>query len=353
MDKALVEILADPASGEALELEPGAVDGDGEVVEGALRSPDGRSYTIKDGIPRFVEIADAGQQQTADTFGYKWQQRDSYDSPGFREFAMGWFLERYGFGSEQELRDFFRDRRLTLDAGCGSGFSSSLWMTPGWRDGSDAEWVGLDISAAIDVAQERLGDVGGAHFVQGDVSNPPFRGETFDAILSEGVLHHTPSTQGALKALAAALAPGGELLFYVYRKKGPVREFADDSIRDALSSLSPEEAWAALRPLTALGQSLAELKATVEVPEDIPYLGIEAGTYDVQRLVYWHFLKLFWNPELGFEENNHVNFDWYHPEYAHRQTEDEVRGWCADLGLEIFHLNAQESGFTVRARKRA
>ena len=141
MDKGLVEILADPVSGEALELEPRIVD-DGEVVEGALRGAGGRSYAIKDGIPRFVEIEDPGQQQTADTFGYKWQQRDSYDSPGFREFALGWFLERYGFGSEQELRDFFRGRRLTLDAGCGSGFSSSLWMTAGWRDGSDAEWIG-------------------------------------------------------------------------------------------------------------------------------------------------------------------------------------------------------------------
>ena len=351
MDRALLEILTDPTSGEVLELEAAVVTDDDKILEGELRAPSGSVYTIKDGIPRFIAIEDRGQQQTADTFGYKWQQRDSYDSPGFREFAMGWFLERYGFDSETALRDFFRGQRLTLDAGCGSGFSSSLWMTPGWRNGSDAEWVGLDISAAIDVAQDRLGTVGGAQFVQGDVSSPPFRAGTFDAILSEGVLHHTPSTRGALEALADALAPGGELLFYVYRKKGPVREFADDSIRGALSNLSPEESWAALRPLTALGKSLAELNATVEVPEDIPYLGIQAGTYDVQRLVYWHFLKLFWNPELGFEENNHVNFDWYHPEYAHRQTEDDVRQWCAELELEIFHLVAQDSGFTVRAKK--
>jgi arsenite methyltransferase len=351
MDKALLNILADPVSGATLELGSEVLNGDADVVTGELRSADGHSYSITDGIPRFVEIEDRGQRQTAETFGYKWGQRDSYDSPGFREFALGWFLERYGFQSEDELRAFFRNHRLTLDAGCGSGFSSSLWMSPGWSEGSDAEWVGLDISVAIDVAQERLGTVGGAHFVQGDVARPPFRPQTFDAILSEGVLHHTPSTKAALSALAKALAPGGEVLFYVYRKKGPIREFADDSIREALSGLSPEQAWDALRPLTALAQSLAELEANVEVPNDIPYLGIEAGTYDVQRLVYWHFLKLFWNPELGFEENNHVNFDWYHPEYAHRQTEEEVRAWCEELGLEIFHLNAQESGFTVRATK--
>ena len=79
---------------------------------------------------------------------------------------------------------------------------------------------------------------------------------------------------------------------------------------------------------------------------------IEAGSHDVQRLVYWNFLKLFWNENLGFEENDHINFDWYHPRYAHRQTEEEVRAWCEELGLDVFHLVAQESGFTVRATKR-
>ena len=105
-----------------------------------------------------------------------------------------------------------------------------------------------------------------------------------------------------------------------------------------------------LRPITRLGQALAELEVEVEVPEDVELLGIPKGAYDVQRLVYWHFAKLFWNPTMTFEENNHVNFDWYHPRYAHRHTEDEVRGWFADCGLEIMRFDAQEAGFTVRGR---
>jgi SAM-dependent methyltransferase len=348
--ESLLEVLADPESHAPLELEQGG-SSNGEVLEGTLRTADGRTYSVIRGIPRFIAIDDAGQQQTAETFGYKWQQRDSYDSPGFREFALRWFLERYGFESEDELRSFFRDRRLTLDAGCGAGFTASLWLESGWQADAEAQWVGLDISAAIDVARDRLGSVGGVHFVQGDVSRPPFRPGSFDAILSEGVLHHTPSTESAIRGLATALAPGGELLFYVYRKKGPIREFADDHIREVVSQMPPDEAWEALRPLTKLAQALAELEMTVDVPEDIPYLQIPAGKHDVQRLIYWHFLKLFWSPDLTFEENNHVNFDWYQPVYAHRQTEDDLRGWCANAGLEIFHLLEQESGFTVRARK--
>src|SRR3712207_3338642 len=102
-------------------------------------------------------------------------------------------------------------------------------------------------------------------------------------------------------------------MFYVYRRKGPVREFTDDYIRERISSLPPEEAWEALRPLTRLGQALAELRAEVEVPEDVPLLGIRAGRYDVQRLIYWHFAKMYWNEAVPFETSHHINFDWYHP----------------------------------------
>jgi SAM-dependent methyltransferase len=210
----------------------------------------------------------------------------------------------------------------------------------------------VDISEAVDMAQERLSPMPGTHFIQADILQLPFREQTFDAILSEGVMHHTPSTERALKSLAPLLVKGGQFLFYVYRKKSPIREFTDDHVRNAISDLSPEEAWDALRPLTKLGQALSELHAEVEVPEDIPYLGIKAGRYDVQRLIYWHIAKLYWRDTFSFEENNHVNFDWYHPKYSWRQTEDEVRRWCSEAGLTITRFeNTEEAGFTVQAVK--
>jgi SAM-dependent methyltransferase len=211
--------------------------------------------------------------------------------------------------------------------------------------------VGLDLSTAIDIARERLRASTNTDFVQADALALPFRAATFDAIFSEGVLHHTSSTRSALASLVSVLAPGGEVMFYVYRVKAPVREFTDDMLREQLSKLPPEEAWLKMVPLTGLAKALADLHVAVDVPEDVPLLGIKAGTYDVQRLIYWHFAKLFWSDDLGFEGSQHVNFDWYHPRFAHRHTEDEVRGWCNDLGLSIVHFDAQESGFTVRATK--
>jgi SAM-dependent methyltransferase len=174
----------------------------------------------------------------------------------------------------------------------------------------------------------------------------------FDAIISEGVLHHTPSTERAFKSLARLLAPSGEIMIYVYRKKAPLREFADDYVRELLQGLPPDEAWERLRPMTALARELAQLDARVTVQDDVDLLGIPAGTYDVQRLVYWHFAKMFWNDEMSFEENNHVNFDWYAPRYAHRHTRDEVESWFESSDLEIVHFDEQEAGFTVRGVRR-
>lgn len=346
MRKSLLNLLVDPVSRNPLQAEVHQYGEGDDIVEGLLCSPEGRSYAITDGIPRFVLTEDEGQRQTGDSFGFKWSQRHTYDSPQMRTTVQQWLVQRYGFESVGEMQSFFSGRRRILDAGCGSGFSSSLWLDQSW---GGMAWVGVDISTAIDVAKERLGSVGGTHFIQADILQLPFLEHSFDTIFTEGVLHHIPSTEYALKSLLRFLEPGGEILFYVYRKKAPIREFTDDHVRDVVSLLPPQEAWSMLRPLTRLGQALAELDVQVQVPEDIPYLGIKAGRYNVQRLIYWHFAKLYWDET--FEENNHVNFDWYHPRYAHRHTEDEIRRWCDEACLSIIQFDAQKSGFTGRAVK--
>jgi SAM-dependent methyltransferase len=258
-------------------------------------------------------------------------------------------IAKYGYATFEEWVDFFNGRRRILDLGCGSGYSSSLWLATSRWQGS-AMWVGLDISRAIETASERLGHIPNTHFVQADALKPPFPAASFDTVFSEGVLHHTPSTRAGIAAAARLLEPGGEFHFYVYRRKGPVREFTDDYVRDAIRELSEDQAWEAMRSLTGLGKALAELEAVIEIG-DIPLLGIRAGTYDVQRLIYWHFAKVFWNSELSFEENVHINFDWYRPAYAYRHTEAELRAWCKEADLTIRWWHEQESGFTVIAVK--
>ena len=82
-------------------------------------------------------------------------------------------------------------------------------------------------------------------------------------------------------------------MFYVYVKKAPVREFTDDYIRDYLSNMNSQEAWDSILPLTKLGQKLGELNVQIDIEEDIPFLGIKSGTYDLQRLFYYKICKAY------------------------------------------------------------
>lgn len=346
MKRCLASLLVDPVTRDRLQLEVIGSSGD-DVLTGTLASKE-RRYRIESGIPRLVTTEDVAQEQTSDSFEFKWKKQDTYGSAASLQRAREWCVDKYGFDSADDWTTYFDSRDRILDVGCGSGFTASLWLDSKLWTGR-AMWVGVDISRAIDVAQERLGNVPNTHYVQGDALELPFADGSFDTVYSEGVLHHTPSTRAAILSAARVLAPKGELQFYVYRKKAPVREFTDDYIRQQISTLSNEEAWEALRPLTELGRLLHEAHTNIEVPADIPLLGIHAGRHDLQRLIYWHVAKLYWHPDLSFEENLHINFDWYRPHYCHRHTAEEIREWCGEAHLRIQRFHEQESGFTVRA----
>jgi hypothetical protein len=115
--------------------------------------------------------------------------------------------------------------------------------------------------------------------------------------------------------------------------------------------MSEEQAWELSEQLTELGRILSEINASIAVP-DIPALGIKAGTYDVQRFIYWNMLKCYWNPSLSYGDSVMTNFDWYRPHYAHRHTADEVRKWYSDAQLEIITFDECDAGISVRGRKR-
>jgi hypothetical protein len=99
------------------------------------------------------------------------------------------------------------------------------------------------------------------------------------------------------------------------------------------------------------GKALADVKAEVEVPLDVPYLGIKAGTYPVHRMFYDYFVKAFWKSDWAYDESALISFDWYHPHYAFRHTPDEIQRWCDECGLRTFHMESSWTGLTVRATK--
>lgn len=317
--------------------------------EGARIELADQPAVMKDGVLTFVADHEAGQGQTSEAFGFKWGKQDTYASPEIREASREWLSQRFGGRSVLSYLGGSTGKPIVLDAGCGAGFSASIVFE---NDFDRIRYIGADISSAAAIARQNIGPLTSESlFLRSDLTKLPFQPSSIDLIFSEGVLHHTPSTKRAFLSLVPFLKPGGVFAFYVYAKKGPIREFTDDFLRDIFVQMAPDAAWEAMKPITQLGIALGELNAKVDIKEDIPILGIKKGEIDVQRLFYWSVLKTYYRPEFSFDEMNHINFDWFTPRYAFRQTPEEVRIWVEEAGLTVERLHVEEAGITVVARK--
>jgi len=317
-------------------------------AEGGSVIAHGHKITTVAGIPRSAEFVSAAQEQTRETFGFKWAKRDTFEG-SVADHMRNWLVQKYG---DVPLAPwFFKDHGpnpIILDAGCGAALSGIALFGPVM---DRVRYFGVDVSTAVDVAKKRFEERGWqAGFIQSDLNQIPVKERSVDIVFSEGVLHHTDDTFKALEAVTKYVKQGGRVIFYVYRKKGPVREYTDDYIRDKLQKMTPEEGWKAMEPLSELGKILGDLNIEIDIKNKIDLLDIPAGKINLQRFFYWHVLKAFYRPEMTLDEMNHINFDWYAPKNARRHTVEEVRGWCKTLGLEIEHEFAEEAGISVIAR---
>jgi SAM-dependent methyltransferase len=363
----------DLAADEALELVEFERDGP-HVVQGLLRAC-GRDiwYPIVRGVPSFLTgplrpdltefcrrhglavpaneptgSTSSEQAETASTFSDKWSRFTSYGlEPTHQEFLLRWYCQKFGLSGQDALASFYRDRDRVLEVGPGSGFNTRFIATH-----CRGEVFALDISEAAFTTFENTKDLLNCTVVQADLMDAPFPDGHFDLIIADGVLHHTPDTRSAVRALYSKVAPAGQFFFYVYRKMGPARQFCDAYIRQHFTKLEPDSCYAACEPLTELGRELARLNARITLEKPIPVLGIPAGTHDVQRLLYYNFVKCFWNDAFDFETNNMVNFDWYHAHNAWQHTEEEVAGWLDELGIRKYRFNdANPNGISVLLEK--
>lgn len=345
--------------GQTLTLSIFAREGD-HVVEGVLTAPDGYWYPILGGVPCFLtgelrpDLSDFAarhglacpdsdaacaqapeQEKTCSTFSDKWSRFKKYGlEPGHGEFLFEWYVAKFGLKNTRELEQFYAGFERILEVGPGSGFNTRFMAQhcPG-------EVCAVDISEAANTTYGNTSDLDNCMVVRADLMHAPFPDEHFNCIVADGVLHHTPDTRAAVRALYGKLAPGGTFFFYVYKQMGPARVFCDRHIRSRFKEMTPEECYRACEGLTELGRELSRLQARITLEKGVDVLGIPAGEHSVQRLVYYNFVKCFWNDAFDWETNNMVNFDWYHPESAWQHTEDEVAGWLEELGVRDYAFN--------------
>ncbi|ABK77637.1 SAM dependent methyltransferase [Cenarchaeum symbiosum A] len=345
----LAGYISCPRCASALKAKPSATK-NGEILSGSLTCSRGHRFRITGGIPRLVSGMSGTAVKTGRSFSSKWSRYyKTYHTKEWAAMQADWLIRRFGWKSRAGLDRFLRTRGTILDAGTGAGNSAKLLSS-----NPRSQVFAMDVSSSVDFAYKKFGGEPNIHFIQASIESPPFGGGgLFDFILSDQVLHHTRDTRKSAARLARLLAPGGQFSMYVYKVKAPIREMGDDYIRARTTKMTEGQCAAFSKEMAELGRSLSAIRQKVRIPRDIPVLGIKKGSYDVQRLVYWNFLKCWWSGSVPFEQSVATNFDWYFPEHAFRHTPREVRSWFRSMGLRITHFDEIESGISVSGKRPA
>ncbi len=130
---------------------------------------------------------------------------DAVERHRYAEYAP-WMRDLMGF-------DDFRGARL-LEVGCGMGTDLLQFARGG------AEVTGVDLTPrSIEISRRHfsLYDAAG-DFALADCEKLPFAGGSFDVVYSNGVLHHTPDTAGAIREIYRVLRHRGLARVMLYHR---------------------------------------------------------------------------------------------------------------------------------------
>jgi SAM-dependent methyltransferase len=274
-----------------------------------------RRFPIIAGIPRLVDSLPADVEQVQRVFDFEHRRFQDSWYTRFDPRLVDQFLGECGLP-----REFFQGKRA-LDAGCGSGrWTYALSQL-------EAEVVGCDLTAGgLESARANLPHET-VRLYQADLFRLPFAPESFDFVMSWGVLHHTPDTRAAFRQLVPLVRPGGTLFVMVYKRAAPVQLFFTNVLRSLMRRLPDEKRYAACSHLVIENPAVYRALA--------PFLMV--SRYDPEK------------PELDRKTLQFGLFDAYSPRYNHVHTVDEVESWFGAAGfVDITAIELSSQAVRVR-----
>ncbi len=310
MRERLLELLASPCCRGELAM------ASGELVCSLC----GLRFPVEDGVPRLFVPPELGPEmvRTRESFAWEW---DRY--PGPMSEDEGIFLE------ETQIPKTEFAGKTVLDAGCGMGRYSRVALSLG------AEVVAFDLSdAALRLARE-MGDHPKLHVVQGNLLHPPFKKGVFDIAYSQGVLHHTPDTELALRHVARLVRSRGLISVWVYGKAGKFKDFATNPVRPDRKWIERNRrlAWMIVASRHCVSDLMRVL--TVRMPMAVTY----ALCYPIAAFGALPGVKyLTFSVHPDFRVRLIENFDWLSPPYQFHHTKEELSAWCQDEGFTVLKV---------------
>lgn len=302
----------------------------GEVKEGALLAPNGETFSIVRGIPRFC-----GAENYAESFGFQWQKYDTVQLDS--QSQWGSVSEKRLFGESGWPRDMTGQR--ILEAGSGMGrFTEHL-------AGTGAQIRTFDYSAAVDANRKNNGRFANVSFAQADIYNPPYEHGSFDRVVCIGVLQHCPSPRKAFLSLCRFLKPGGFIFVDSYRLYWACFILGKYWLRPVTRNFSPQTLHKFVRfhvgwvyPFTGVlqkiigrrGRSISWLLGMAD------YRGVHGGDDGTQR-------------ELSMLDT----FDMLAPKYDRPATKGMIRRWFEEAGLVDVRIMPGSNGWAASGRRPA
>ncbi len=172
---------------------------------------------------REATVADVAAWWDANPMAYDWRDpiahpklsQKYFDELDRRFFDCSWFAQEPGATPFSRYMDFAKWRgKRVLEIGCGLGTHAQLLAQAG------CDYTGIDLSAHAAAATRRRLELRGlpGTVLQMDATRMEFEDESFDAVWSWGVIHHSPTTEIIAREILRVLKPGGDFVVMVYHK---------------------------------------------------------------------------------------------------------------------------------------
>ena len=285
------------------------------------------------------------EHKSVKTFANLWSEYEIYDGKHLRDREID--KDRMQSWSDNKLvrwltraiehvptsRPF-----IIVDAGCGLGYGFSVLLELLLSQSNESTllrknnrkfiYYGLDL-IDLEKTEVFMQNFIRSHnlnfecrFINFDILNSEFTENYADLVVSLGSMHHTKSVETALQSTFSCLQRRGTYIGWIINKQKPLRAATDAFFRQHFGGLSLKECERELETLntifTSLGEALSD--TNVQINQESKVLGLAAGKYKLQSLLYDYFLKCFYINNHSKQRHIHQLYDWFSPTY-YEQTD--------------------------------
>ena len=186
--------------------------------EGLACSGCGQTFEVVDGIPLLFQPNEWSEDR-ADATATVRSFYEETPFPNYEEFDdVSSLLEKARRGHFAKLLDDqVPPGALVLECGCGTG-QLGIFLSIANR---------TVFATDMSVSSLRLGQefkernqLRNVRFLQMNLFRPAVRPDSFDLVVANGVLHHTPDPQGAFESISRLVKPGGYVMVGLYHRYG-------------------------------------------------------------------------------------------------------------------------------------